>query len=247
MKFIKTFGVHIAAIIAVVVLCFAVVSYILNGYTRHGESLTVPDIKGLNINDAIHLLSQKNLRFIISDSMYFGDKPKLSVLEQNPNAGSKVKVGRCVYLIINSNKAPQVSLPNLKDVSLRQAESMLVRVGLKVGKLIYKPDIAKDVVLEVQFLNSAIQAGYKIGKGSEVDLVLGDGLNGESVDVPDLVGLTLQEAGNLIQSASLNVGSVVYLGSISDSTSAKVVRQNPAFTDGATTTGGQPIDLFLKQ
>ncbi len=247
MKFIKTFGLHILAIFAVMALCFAIISYVLNGYTRHGESLTVPDIKGLKIDDAIHLLSQKNLKYVISDSLYFADKPKLSILEQNPNAGSKVKVGRCVYLIINSNKVPQVSLPNLKDVSLRQAESMLVRAGLKLGKLIYKPDIAKDVVLEVQFLNASIQPGYKIGIGSQVDLVLGDGLNGESVDVPDLVGLTLQEASNLIQSASLNVGSVVYLGSISDSSSAKVVRQNPAFTDGATTIGGQPIDLFIKQ
>jgi beta-lactam-binding protein with PASTA domain len=78
-------------------------------------------------------------------------------------------------------------------------------------------------------------------------LVLGDGLGGESIDMPDLTGLTLEEANNLIQSSSLTLGSVVFMGSISDSASAKVVRQNPPYTEGATINGGQPIDLFIRQ
>lgn len=247
MKFIKTFGVHIIAIVVTLFIIFTVVSFILNSYTRHGESLTVPDIRGLKIEDAIHVLEQKKLRYIISDSLYFDDKPKLSILEQNPAPQSKVKEGRFVYITINSNKAPQVNLPNLLDVSLRQAEAMLASTGLKVGKFIYKPDIAKDVVLDVQYMGGSIQPGVKIGKGSAVDLVLGDGLGGESIDMPDLTGLTLEEANNLLQSSSLTLGSVVYMGSISDSASAKVVRQNPPFTEGATINGGQPIDLFIRQ
>jgi beta-lactam-binding protein with PASTA domain len=247
MKFIKTFGIHIIAIAVTLFIIFTAVSFILNSYTRHGESLTVPDIRGLKIEDAIHVLEQKKLRYIISDSLYFDDKPKLSILEQNPAPQSKVKEGRFVYITINSNKAPQVNLPNLLDVSLRQAEAMLASTGLKVGKFIYKPDIAKDVVLDMQYLGSSIQPGVKIGKGTAVDLVLGDGLGGESIDMPDLTGLTLEEANNLLQSSSLTLGSVVYMGSISDSVSAKVVRQNPPYTEGATINGGQPIDLFIRQ
>ena len=247
MNFFKVLGVNILAIILVIIGVFTAVSFILNSYTRHGDSLNVPDIRGLKIEDAIHVLEEKNLRYIISDSLYFEDKPKLSILEQNPAPNSKVKEGRYIYITINSNKAPQVPLPNLLDVSFRQAEAMLAGAGLKVGNIIYKPDIAKDVVLDVRYQNSSLQPGIKIGKGTSVDLVLGDGLGGESVNLPDLTGLTLEEARNLLSSASLNVGSVVYLGAISDSTSAKVARQSPAFTEGATVSGGQPIDIFLKQ
>lgn len=247
MNFFKVLGANLLAIVLVIIGVFTAVSFVLNSYTRHGDSLTVPDIRGLRIEDAIHLLEEKNLRYIISDSLYFEDKPKLSILEQNPAPNSKVKEGRYIYITINSNKAPQVALPNLLDVSLRQAEAMLGSVGLKVGKLIYKPDIAKDVVLDVQYLNMSLQPGKKIGKGTPVDLILGDGLGGESISLPDLSGLTLEEARNILSSSSLTIGSVVYLGAISDSSSAKVARQNPAFTEGATVSSGQPIDLFLKQ
>lgn len=247
MRFLKTFGIHFIVILLVLVSLFAIVSGILNSYTRHGESLSVPDLSGLQIDDAIHLLNEKKLRYAITDSLYFEGKPKLSILEQNPAAKSKVKEGRVIYLTINSNSVPTVSLPNLMDVSFRQAEAMLTAVGLKTGKLIYKPDIAKDVVLGMQLYNSPLNAGQKIAKGSMVDLVLGNGLEGESIPLPNMLGLTLQEANNLLTSSSLSLGSVVYLGAISDSSEATVYKQNPAFTDGATISGGQPIDLFLKQ
>ena len=247
MKFIKTFGVHIIAIVVTLLIIFTMVSLFLNRYTRHGESLSVPDIRGLKIEDAIHVLAQKKLRYIISDSLYFDDKPKLSILDQNPAPQSNVKEGRFVYVTINSNKAPQVNLPNLLDVSLRQAEAMLASSGLKVGKRIYKPDLAKDVILDAQYKGASLLFGVKIGKGTAVDLVLGDGLGGETIDMPDLTGLTLEEANNLLQSSSLTIGSVVYMGSINDTTRAKVVRQNPPFSEGATINGGQPIDLFIRQ
>ena len=97
------------------------------------------------------------------------------------------------------------------------------------------------------FLNRSIQPGNKIDKGTTINLVLGDGLQGEETDMPDLTGLTLPEARNLLQSSSLNLGSVVYTEQVADSNSARVFRQNPAYSEGATIKAGQPIDLFMKQ
>jgi beta-lactam-binding protein with PASTA domain len=247
MHFLKTLGVHLILILLLVVGLFVVVSGFLSSYTRHGEYLSVPDLNGLQIDDAIHLLNEKKLRYVISDSLYFEEKPKLSILEQNPAAKSNVKEGRVIYLTINSNSVPSVILPNLLDVSLRQAEAMLTAVGLKTGKLIYKPDIAKDVVLEMQLYHSTLTPGKKISKGSAIDLVLGNGLEGESIALPNLLGLTLEEANNLLSSSSLTLGSVVYLGAISDSASATIYKQNPSYSEGSTINGGQPVDLFLKQ
>jgi eukaryotic-like serine/threonine-protein kinase len=247
MNFFKVLGVNLITILIVVFLIVTGIAFILKGYTRHGQALTVPDVRGLKIDDAIRVLEGKNLRCVVSDSLYFEDKPKLSVLEQNPVAESSVKEGRMVYITINTNAAPKITLPNVLDVSLRQAEAMLLSAGLKIGKFIYKPDIAKDVVLDVRYMNTSVQPGKKIDKGTTVDLVLGDGLQGEETDMPDLSGLSLEEARNLLQSSSLNLGSVVYTGAITDSSEARVVRQNPAYTEGATIKAGQPIDLFMKQ
>lgn len=247
MKFVKILGANLFAIVVVVVLILTIISLGLNSYTRHGQSLTVPDIKGIPIKDAITILEQKKLRYEVIDSLYFDDKPKLSILEQNPQPQSKVKEGRIIYLTINSDAAPKVAIPNLIDVSLRQAQAMLLAAGLKTGQLIYKPDIAQNVVLEQQVSGQSVAAGDKIAKGTSIDLVLGSGLEGAEVPIPDLTGLSLDEAGNLLQSSSLNLGAVVYQGVIKDSTQAKVFRQQPPYSPSANVTSGQPIDLFLKQ
>jgi beta-lactam-binding protein with PASTA domain len=245
-QFVKIVSANVLAIIIIIVLLLSGVSLVLNSVTRHGESLTVPDITGLKVQDAQQILLSKNLKFVITDSLFFEDKPKNSVLDQDPSPQSKVKEGRVVYITINSSKAPLVNMPNLIDVSFRQAQVMLQSVGLKAGKLIYKPDIAKNVVLEQLMGNVHVVAGQKIPKGSTVDLVLGDGLGQGDVSLPDLTGMTLEEARNLLASSSLGIGSVVYQGSIKDSASATIYRQNPAFSEGVMVGTGQSIDLFLK-
>lgn len=246
-QFIKVISANLVAIIIVVIILFTGVSFVLNDTTRHGESLTVPDITGLKMEDAEKLLASKNLKFMITDSLFFEDKPKNSVLDQNPSPQSKVKEGRIIYITLNSNKAPLVNMPNLIDVSLRQAQVMLQSVGLKTGRLIYKPDIAQNVVLEQLYGNQNTSAGTKIPKGSTIDLVLGDGLGQGDVSLPDLTGMTLEEARNLLASSALSVGSVVYQGAVKDTTSAKVFRQTPTFAEGVMVGSGQAIDLFLKQ
>lgn len=247
MNFFKSFGANTIAIIVSIVIIITIVSLVLSSYTRHGESLTVPDIKGLKIEDAERVLAEKKLRFVITDSLYFSDKPTSSVLDQNPAPQSKVKEGRVIYLTINANVAPTILMPNLIDVSMRQASAILLSVGLKAGKLIYKPDIAQNVVLDMLYNGQTIAANTKLPKGSTIDLVLGNGLGETDMPLPDLTGLTLEEAGNLLSSSSLNRGAIVYQGAITDSSSAKVFKQFPAFSEGVMVKGGQNIDLFLKQ
>jgi beta-lactam-binding protein with PASTA domain len=247
MNFFKSLGANIFAIVLSIIVIFTVVSFVLNSFTRHGESLTVPDIRGMKISEMQRVLTEKKLQYIITDSLFFADKPTLSVVDQNPAPQSKVKEGRVIYITINANSAPTVLMPNLIDASMRQASAMLISAGLKPGKLIYKPDIAQNVVLDMLYRSQSIKADSKVPKGSTIDLVLGDGLDGSDVPLPDLRGLTLEEAGNLLASSSLNKGAVIYEGIIKDSSLAKVFKQNPVFSEGAMLNGGHAVDLFLKQ
>ena len=63
--------------------------------TKHGESITVPDLIGLNFSELEEFLSKRNLKYeIISDSSFTTKFPPLTVIYQNPNKGMKVKEGR---------------------------------------------------------------------------------------------------------------------------------------------------------
>lgn len=247
MNFLKSLGANFLAIIISIIILFTVISFILNSVTRHGESLTVPDIRGMKISEASKILSEKKLRFVITDSIYFSDKPVLSVIEQNPSPQTKVKEGRMIYITLNSNSAPIILIPTLVDLSIRQASSVLQSSGLKTGRLIYRPDIAQNVVLDVLYKGQSISSGTKIAKGSTIDLVLGDGLDAAEVPMPNLDGLTLEEANNLLTSSSLNKGSVFFSGQIKDSISAKVFKQNPPYSENKMIKSGHNVDIYLKQ
>jgi beta-lactam-binding protein with PASTA domain len=246
MNFLKNIAIHTVLIILTLVIVFTTAAFILKGITRHGEALSVPDLTGISTDDAIEILRDKNLKFLVTDSLYFDDKPKLSILDQNPAPNSKVKEGRVIYLTINSDRPPGVAMPNLIDVSLRQAEAMLKAAGLKIGTISYKPDLAQNVVLEQVWKGNSIPPDSKVPKGSSIDLVLGDGLiDAVDVEVPDLSGFTKEQAHNLLNTATLNLGATVYQGKITDSSNAVVIKQVPAA--GSTGKSGQPVDIYLKQ
>lgn len=218
---------------------------VLSVYTRHGQSLSLPDLRGLHIDKAIQLLDQNKLRYIITDTVFVDKLPKLAVAEQNPSANSKVKEGRIIYLSINSDASATVLMPNLINSSLRYAETVLSGMGLTLGNVTYKPDIAQNAVLDQLWNGQSMQPGTRIPKGASIDLVVGDGSGGALVPLPNLSGLTLKDATNVLQTSLLQLGTVVYEGAVKDSTKAVVKRQNPPFEDGATLRGGEFVDLYL--
>src|SRR5690242_15689223 len=105
----------------------------LNNYTHHGESITVPDVRGLSEEKLIRFIEDKHLQYKIVDSLFEDGKEPGTVIEQDPKPGSKVKENRTIYLTVNSSKPPKVKMPNLVDVSFRQAEAILQTFGLRVG------------------------------------------------------------------------------------------------------------------
>jgi len=107
------------------------------------------------------------------------------------------------------------------------------------------PDIAKDAVLGSSCRGIEMKAGSQLIYGSKIDLVLGDGLKGEKIDMPDLIGLSRKEAHNILKELSLVIGSEIFSSPIQDSSMAKVYKQTPAYTPDGKITLGSPIDLFF--
>ncbi len=247
-QFLKSrfFWINISVIFIVIIMSIGLVYKWLDSYTDHGNSVSVPDLKGMNIQKVNDFLRTKNLSFKIADSsVYLLDQKPGTIVEQDPQPDEKVKQGRTIYLTITRSSAPMVKVPALKDVSLRQAEAILAASGLRMGEQIFKPDLAKNAVLSMMINGRELKAGTDVPKGSAIDLIFGDGLGNTIVTVPSLIGLTYDEALFVLKGSSLNIGSLFFDGVIKDTLNAKIYDQNPA-PDNNTINQGEAIDLYLR-
>ena len=229
----------------VVVLLFAL---FVRSFTKHGASVSVPLVEGMSLEEAVSVLHRSDLAYSIADSTYDAGKPALSVVSQNPAAASKVKDGRAVYLTINAKLAPEVKMPDLKDASLKQATMILASYNMKVGKLTYQPDLAKNMVLDQLFEGRPIPAGEMIRKGSVIDLVLGDGSGITEVEIPNLIGMSLREAKFVLEGSSLILRAVVYDSNVKeDSLDAIIYQQVPDAGNGdmLMLNTGDGVDVFV--
>ncbi|HEV3223391.1 MAG TPA: PASTA domain-containing protein [Puia sp.] len=194
--------------------------------THHGKTMKIPTVVGQSIDQARKTLESQGFEIQIQDSIYNDTIPPLQVIKQFPEADNLVKVNRTVYLTINRAVAPEVDMPNLLSMTFRNAEMVLRRYGLKLGDTLFKPDFARNSVLDQQYKGESIKPGTKIQQGSEITLVLGNGVGIEFI-VPDLFGLTCRDARAAISEAGLLVGSVVPDVDVKDTMNAYVYRQNP--------------------
>ena len=221
---------------------------LLNFYTRHGQARPVPDFMGLDIKQAEQLARKNKLRYVIIDSVYTATVPRGSIADQNPKPGFRVKKWRNISLTINAFNPEMVAMPNLIDLPKRQALALIESAGLSMGELRYIPDLSVDVVLQQLYNGRNVAGGDSLQKGSVIDLVLGKGLSNQRTPVPNLIGMNLEPARNMILGASLNLRTFIYDNTISsgnDSLKAFVYRQTPEFRKELTLQLGSDIYLWL--
>ncbi len=242
----RTFLKNLGILLLLCITFFFSISGLLSLYTHHGQNFAVPNLKGLKITSLNSVLIQNNFNYKIIDSLYDSEKASGTVLDQDPAPNSKVKKDRTIYLTINSVLPPDVKMPDLVDVSFRQAEAILASFGLVTGDVTYRSDLAKNAVLEQRYKNSIIKPGRMIPKGSEIDLVLGDGLGDMEINVPNVNGLTKSEAWSVLKRSSLNIGLVLYDEEVNDTLNARIYRQSPSSESGTSLKAGDSVDLFLK-
>lgn len=222
-----------------------VIFFSLGVYTRHGEGLPVPNLKGLNIEEAVKILESQGLRYQI-DSVYQIDKAPGTVIEQDPDPQTNVKVRRTIYLTIITRSAPFIKFPEIEGRTFLEARAILNNFSLKLGDTTYTSDVARDVVLEATSGGKKLRPGDEIPKGSRINLVLADGMGAYEVDIPNLIGLTLNEAIFAVKGSSLSLGSVSYMGTITDSVNAVIIKQLPAVSDSLSKVSiGTHIDVVL--
>ncbi|NBC57884.1 MAG: PASTA domain-containing protein [Bacteroidetes bacterium] len=171
--FFKNLIIAVFVSLAIIVGLF----YWLNYYTNHNDYIEVPDLSKLEMDIVEKKLDQMGLRYVIMDSTaYNPEYPSFSVVDQNPKPGQSVKENRKIYLTINPKDYAFVNIPdNIIGNTKRQVLPTLQSLGFKIGKISTKPDIARDVVLELKQDDKVLKPGDKLKKTSVIDIVVGDG------------------------------------------------------------------------
>jgi beta-lactam-binding protein with PASTA domain len=141
-------------------------------FTRHGQSFIVPDFTGLTMNHLSSLENEYNFTFVVIDSVFDQTQPAGTVLRHDPFPGSTVKRGRKFYITMVSATPDMARMPNLIDLSLRQATALLQAVGLYVGTITYQPSNFQNVVIEQIYRGQLISPGQNIRRGSYINLVV---------------------------------------------------------------------------
>ncbi len=184
----KYFWVNLIAMVVVVCVLLFIVLKGLDIYTRHGEAVVVPDVKGMQMEEAEAFLRNHGLACVVSDSSYVKNKPAGSILDLTPGAGQKVKEGRVIYLTINALNIPLRAVPDVADnSSVRQAQARMLAIGFKLteNELV---NGEKDWVYGVKYKGRQLVTGEKVPAGATLTLMVGSGdlqdeLSGDSTEV----------------------------------------------------------------
>ena len=239
----KNFYLHLAIILLLSLIIAWVIFKSLDSYTRHGEVYSVPDFRGQYYHTVVEQNKQL-FNFVLIDSVYQKGAPNGSIIQQDPLPGSRVKQGRNIYYVIIAQTAERIAMPNLRNLSIRQAAVRLENAGLNINDLVYIDHFARNAVIEQQYNGEVIEPGTEIFKGSNIDLVLGNGGNGEKTPLPFLVGMRPTQLKAALQKASLNLGNIFYVDG--DSAHARVFRTEPVTLPGAEVAPGTKIDVWLR-
>jgi beta-lactam-binding protein with PASTA domain len=244
----KTFLINLALTLLLAVFVIWGIFKFIDNYTHHGETVSVPQLEGLKLKEVENVLNEKNLRFVILDSIYVPKSEKGIVLEQNPIANELVKENRTIYITVTKVVPPKISMPNVVDMSQRIAIAKLESYGLKV-KTKYVPSECVNCVIFQEVKGKEVKPGDQIAKGSVVTLTLGSGTSNERVMVPYLINLTKEEAISKLMESSLNIGFSDYENckckTPADTLNAKIYRQSPGRSESNPINMGSSVDVYL--
>lgn len=241
----KDFFIHLGILAALAaVLFFGFFFVYLPWSTHHGESIKVPNIKGMTMDQMEEALDAQDLDYEIMDCTFTADKPPLTILTQYPLPNALVKSGRKVYITINSETPPSIKMPNLVGLSVRSAEQQLLIAGLRKGLVHEINDPRLKEVIKIEVNGRGVNAGQAIPKGTLVDLYIGNGTAEVAMELPDLIGKPLDEVNFILAGMYLKVGKITY-EAFDGQAAGTVFKQSCATCTGTSVKPGDLIDLWI--
>lgn len=174
----------------------------LDHYTDHDVAVTVPEVIGLQWDEAEALLRKHTLTPVVSDSTYNPSKPGGIILDMTPAQGSVVKEGRSVYLTVNTNRPPMRVIPDLIDnSSLREAEAKLKAMGFVLAEN-DTIEGEQDWIYGIKYKGASLKNGDEVPLGATLVLEVG---GGEYMFMEEIMGDSLSGGSRNFQSEEATV------------------------------------------
>lgn len=248
-------GIIIGGLVAVVAAALFALWAIFSGGSN--VKLTVPDFVGMNYYEEIegtNYEKQFDIRLEEAPIADENDYEDGEVIMQDPEEGTKVKRGETVSLLIASlgadgeAQAPDeeeeeqpeeelVSIPSVEGSSYKNAVSALEALGLKVSK----KEENSDTVDKDDVISSDPASGKEVKKGSTVTLTVSTGPKEEMVTMPNLSGMSQNQAVSALQKLGLSVGNIDM--EESDEPLGTVIHQS--VSAGSEVKKGSTVDITL--
>jgi hypothetical protein len=144
-------------------------------YTNHNQAVHIPDVRGLQIEDAAPFFAQNMLRYIIVDSVFSKEKAPGAIVDLSPEANSKVKKNRIVYVTVNAKTEETAPIPDITDISFRQAYALLSARGFIDVEHKYVSGEYRDLTLGVEYGGKMVESGMRVPLTAKLILVVSDG------------------------------------------------------------------------
>lgn len=167
--------IHILAVLVASCITVYIVLRSIDVYTNHNQAVYVPDVRGLQIEDAIPLLEQSMLRHVIVDSIFSKEVTPGAIVDLMPEVNSKVKKNRIVSITINAKTEETAPIPEIADISFRQAYALLKARGFMDVEYKYVTGEYLDLTVGVEYGGQMIECGTRVPLTAKLILVISDG------------------------------------------------------------------------
>jgi serine/threonine-protein kinase len=191
-----------ATTIIVIFVAIGVDQGILPWIVSMTPTISVPSVVGMKAEQGRMAMEQAGLHVVQVREQHNDETPAGQIISQLPYSGAIVKEGRRAYLTI-SKGVERIRVPRLQGMTQRDARLALLRYGLLLGSVTYRSDSS---VSAGTVISQSIAEGTPLHRESTIDIVVS---NGGGLPVPDLVGLTLAEAQQILESNGLTMGATV--------------------------------------
>ncbi len=209
-------------------------------WTRHGHEYPAPNLIGQSLQTAQDMLDETGSSMQIAERRFSPDYPDGTILEQRPTAGSPIKRGR-VFNLVLSRGSELIDVPRVRGYTTRQAELIIQQVGLEVGGHGTEVD---DSIPTGTVVRTIPRAGTSLPRGSVVNILVNDRTKSTFTWCPNLVGLNIEEARDILRERSLLVGSI---DREFDSTLLPGTIIAQSYAPGEELTLGSEIDLTISR
>lgn len=160
------------------------------------ETVSVPNIIGLERNEAIAKLEEVGLRPEIVDAPD-PEVPEHHVVRTNPSVGSQLQRNTTVTVTVSTGKE-DTQVPRLVNMTPQEASAALAEVGLEL-----EPEVDEefsDSVEQGRITRHEPAAGANLPKGSRVRVTISRGPEIVDVRVPSLTGMKWSQARETLES-----------------------------------------------